>query len=958
MKYTPISFKSDYSLLNSLLKISDIIEYAKSNNSSYVGILDNNPYYIMDFYTKCIKEHLKPVCGVVIKIGESKIYLYIKNFEGYQNIIKINNLVNNDKLSYNELVKYNQGIKCVIPYESYKLHNRLKMVFDTYLGYKSDYEKNNALQISKKAVFVNEILYFNKNDSKLLKILYRINDKEYIESDDYILDASEDDINGITDFISDIDLKFNFNNRYIPKFTDSSDESYKMLCSLSIKGLKKRLDNVVDEKYIKRLKYELSVIKSMGFVDYFLIVFDYVKYAKKNNIYVGPGRGSAAGSLVSYSLGITEIDPIKYGLLFERFLNPERVTMPDIDVDFEDIKRQDIIEYVKKKYGNNRVSLIIAYGTLGSRQVVRDVFKIFEIDQSITDTLCKMINPKKNLKDNIKDIKIVNYIKEQDLLKTFKVAMRLEGLKRHTTIHAAGVIISSIPLTEIIPTYINNNDILAGYTAEYLEKLGLLKMDFLALSNLTMLHNIVDAVKEKEINFNLKNIPLDDKNTFELFKKADTDDIFQFESSGMKNFLKKLSPDTFNDLVSANALFRPGPMDNIDEYVERKKGIKQIIYPHKNLEPILKDTYGIIVYQEQIMQILSLMGGYSYGEADIIRRAMSKKKVDVMVKERSHFIEEARKRGYSEEVSNSVYDLIIRFANYGFNKSHSVAYALIGYQIAYLKVHYRELFNLNTLNSNASGSKKIKDIIETARKEGYKIVKPNINDSDITFKYEDKKLILPLTAIKNISSNTSNVIVENKPYSDYFDFFKKTYNKGINQSIVETLIKGGALDIFGYSKNTLLDNIQSAITYLELCSNLDESLIMKPVVVESSKADKKYLEKDIFGFYISEHPAAKVREQGMIRIIDIKKYINKTVRFVGIVDRLKVIDTKKGEKMAFITLSDDSGTIEGVIFPKNNHLLELFNIDDLISVIASVNIRNEETQVIINDIKDIKKDYE
>ena len=320
MKYTPISFKSDYSLLSSLLKITDIIEYAKNNNSSYVGILDNNPYYIMDFYTKCIKEHIKPICGIIIKIGESKIYLYIKNFEGYQNIIKINNLINTDKLTYSELVKYNQGIKCVLPYESYKLHNRFKMVFDTYLAYKSDYEKNNAIQISKKSVFINEISYFSKSDSKLLKVLFKINDQEYIESDDYILDASEDDINSISGFISDIDLRFSFNNRYIPKYTNSNEESYNMLCSLSIKGLKKRLNNAVDDEYIKRLKYELSVIKSMGFVDYFLIVFDYVKYAKKNNIYVGPGRGSAAGSLVSYSLGITEIDPIKYGLLFERFL--------------------------------------------------------------------------------------------------------------------------------------------------------------------------------------------------------------------------------------------------------------------------------------------------------------------------------------------------------------------------------------------------------------------------------------------------------------------------------------------------------------------------------------------------------------------------------------------------------------------------------------------------------------
>ena len=948
--YSPISFKSDYSLLKSLLKVKDIINYAKDNKASYVGILDDNLYGIMDFYDKCEQNNLKCIFGMIVKIGEYKLYLYIKDYSGYKNLIKINELKNDNKLTLNDVLKYNNGLLLVLPYENYNLYNRLKGVYEIYLGYKNNDELKNAYLISKRVVFINEITYLKKEDAKLLEILYKISGEEYVSGDNYVLEPSEFDIKSIDEFVSNIDLKFDFSNRYIPVFCSTEEESIKYLRTLSGKGLIKRLGGNVSKKYKDRLEYELDVIEKMGYVDYFLIVYDYVKYAKKNDIMVGPGRGSAAGSLVSYTLGITDIDPIKYDLLFERFLNPERVTMPDIDMDFEDTKRGDVIDYVRGRYGENRVSLIVAYGTLGSKQVIRDVSKVFEIDNNLVDKLSKFIDAKKSLKDNLKNVELVNFIKEKRLEKIYKISMRLEGLKKHTTIHAAGVVISSEILTELIPTFKTNDGVLTGFTMEYLEKLGLLKMDFLALRNLTTIHNILNLIHKTDKSFILNKIPLDDVKTYEIFKRADTDNIFQFESAGMKNFLRKLSPSKFDDLVAANALFRPGPMQNIDEYVKRRRGEAKITYLHRDLEPILKNTYGIIVYQEQIMQILSLMGGYSFAEADLIRRAMSKKKHDVMVNEKNRFIEKAKNRGYTPEVSEKVYDLILQFADYGFNKSHSVAYALIGYQMAYLKANYKDLFQVNNLNMNTSSAKTIKDVIEDARNRGFRLIKPDINKSNYEYVIENNKVILPLTSIKDISSNISKVIIDNAPYQDLFDFFKKVYGNNINRRVVETLINADAFSSLGYSRNTLLENIEGAITYIDLIKNLDEAFVMKPEIIESSIVDTPISELEVFGFYVSGHPASKFTDKSFVKIKNLDTFKNKQVKMGVLVDKIKVINTKKGEKMAFLDISDDTGSISAVIFPRNNDLIGKLIDGDLIVINANIGERNEELQVIINSI--------
>lgn len=955
MNYVPISFKSDYSLLKSTLKVDDIVHFAKSAGLNYVGILDENPYAIMDFYDKCKKNSIKGVFGLIVRIGDNKVYLYIKDYEGYLNAIKINELIDGGKLTIEGLIKYNAGLICVLPYENYNLYNRFKTAYEVYLGYKSAVELKNAIQISKKVLFLNEIMYFKKGDAPFMKIVSKIGGCEYIEGENYVLEASEFDADTIVSFVDNCNLEFDLNSRYIPRYCKTSEESKKLLFTLANRGLEKRLGGTVSDIYRDRLNYELDVIDSMGFVDYFLIVYDYVKFAKKNDIYVGPGRGSAAGALVSYTLGITEIDPIKYDLLFERFLNPERITMPDIDMDFEDIRRNDVINYVREKYGQKRVSLIVAYGTLGARQVVRDVGKVLEYEDKIIDGLSKKLDAKKTLKENSLNPEVASYVKENKLEKIYKISMRLEGLKKHTTIHAAGVVISSADLDTLIPTFSTSEGILTGYTMEYLEKLGLLKMDFLAIRNLTTIHNTVRLIQRADPNFDLKSIPLDDEKTYSnIFKKANTDNIFQFDTAGMKNFLRKLEPDNFEDLIAAIALFRPGPMQNIDEYIARRKGLKKVTYLHPDLEPILKSTYGIIIYQEQIMQILSKMGGYSYAEADLIRRAMSKKKKEVMENERVRFIDKCITKGYDSMLSEQVYDLILRFADYGFNKSHSVAYALVAYQMAYLKANYMEQFHVNTLNMNLGSEKKIKDVIEDARAKGLAIKRPNINASTTEYLIKDGTVILPLTSIKGVSTMQSKIIVENQPYTDFFDFFKKTFGKGVNKATVELLINAGAMEDFSKSRSTLLKNIDVASNYIELVNSLDESLVMKPELELANEEDPEIAELEIFGFYVSGHPASKYNKIGIVKIKNLSNFLNRRIDIVVLVDKVKVINTKKGEKMAFVQVGDESGSCDAVIFPKNNMLIEQIEIGELYRFKASVTKRNDEIQLILEEMSTLE----
>ena len=548
----------------------------------------------------------------------------------------------------------------------------------------------------------------------------------------------------------------------------------------------------------------------MGFVNYFLIVYDYVLYAKKKNILVGPGRGSAAGSLVSFAIGITDIDPIKYDLLFERFLNPARVTMPDIDIDFDASKRDEVINYVKSRYGYKNVAVGLTFNTMKSKLVLREVSKILNVDDDLTNKFLSVIDASINLKDNLKNEVVKKYLMNYPILKKgYQISMKLEGIKKNVSTHAAGVVISSVNLDEVIPIHINNDELQTGVAMEFLEDMGLLKMDFLGLKNLTTISNIINMIGSNV----LKDINLEKKEVYKLLSDGDTDGIFQFETPSMKSLVVKLKPNSFNDLIAGVALGRPGPREHADSFIKRKNGLEKITYIHPDLESILKNTYGILIYQEQIIAILVKIAGYSYQEADIVRRAISKKKDEVIKDERDKFISRAVKRNYSFDIASEIYDLIAKFASYGFNKSHSVAYALIAYQMAYLKVFYKEYFYIQFLN-DSSNDLKISSYLNSLKNNGISICKPSINNSKLDYYISDKKLILPLWVIKNVSKEIAKKIMECKgpKYSDIFDFAYKTKDF-MTANLMQILINAGAMDEFFLNHQTLIENVENAINY-------------------------------------------------------------------------------------------------------------------------------------------------
>ena len=948
MEYINLGIVLDYTLLSSLIKIDNLIDYANKNNIKVLGILNDNLYSTMEFYKKSIKNNIKPIIGLIKYIDDKEYYLYPKNYDGLIDLFNERNETDN--------------LICVIPYSNNEIYNSLNYK-DKYISYKNKDELKNALLITNNVVSLDYIYAFNKEDVKYVNYLHMIDKGLTISNynfNDYsnnILDRKYDefDISITNKFSLLIDINIENTKKYIPKYSDNSFQYLKSLC---VKGLNKRLNNDVSDEYKKRLIYELDVIKNMGYVDYFLIVFDYVKYAKNNDIMVGPGRGSAAGSLVSYSLGITEIDPIKYDLLFERFLNPDRITMPDIDIDFDAVKRYKVIDYVVEKYGREYVSNIMTYSTLSSKQVLRDVSKCLEIDLKIVDKLCSYIDSKTLLKDNLND-NVKGMLNQYSNLKSaYSIAIKLEGLKRQIGTHAAGVVISSEKLTNVIPVIKSNDNYLTGYTMEYLEDLGLLKMDFLAIKDLTILDNIIKSIENKiGRKINIHSIPLDDKKTFHEFSIANTSGVFQFESSGMKNFLHKLNPNCFTDLVAALALFRPGPMGNIDTYIARKTGKEEVDYIDDSLESILKDTYGIIIYQEQIMQILSKMANYSYAESDLIRRAISKKKLNIIEEEREKFITNSIKNGYTESVVKKVYDLIVKFANYGFNKSHSVAYALVGYEMCFLKTHYPVYFYEALLNYNIGSESKTKEYLDCLKRLNIDICKPDINLSTNKYQVIDNKLLLPINIIKGIGSNVSDIIVSVRgdKFNNYFDFIKKINVDSIGVKTIELLILAGCCDCFNLNRCTMIENLNDAITYSELSSGISDSLISEPDIKyydEYSDSDLILKEKELYGFYLSDHPIVKYNNK--FKLIDIENYFDKTINSILYVEELKRIKTKNDMDMAFMVCSDETNREDFIIFPNKFNLISDIKEGDIVKVYGKVEKRFGKYQILVNDIRKVQ----
>ena len=978
--YIPLFNKSNYTMLSSLLKIDDIISYAKNNNISSISLVDTNMYGTMEFIKKCETNNIKPIIGLELLLEDFNILLYAKNYEGYKSLIKLSTIQNERKITIDDLKKYNREVISIIQFKYNKYYDELSKIYlDLYLGFSNKNELKEALLITKNIVFIREALYLNKSDKKILPYLYCIRDGKTKDEVEYDIDNYELNIDNINDLSNELGLnntlvigescniEFPERENLLPIY--DCDDPKKYLFELSKKGLSKRLNNEVNDTYKNRLLYELNVINEMGFSNYFLVVYDFIRFAKKNKILVGPGRGSAAGSLVAYSLGITDIDPLKYDLLFERFLNPERKTMPDIDTDFPDNKRDEVIAYVQKKYGEKRVSGIITFGTLAAKQVIRDVSRVLNIPLYKVDALTKYIPNMSH--DKLEDIYKNNpnfkaKIDSDSLLTDmYKIAIKLEGFPRHTSQHAAGIVMSKVDLDEVIPLTKADNMYLTSYSMEYLEDLGLLKMDFLVLKNLTLIDNIINDIKTiegKEVDFN--KIPLDDKETLKVFEEANTCGIFQFESNGMRSFLKRLKANSFDDIVAAIALFRPGAAINIDSYIKRKHGEEKITYLDPSLEKITKSTYGFLIYQEQIMQLANVYAGYSLGEADILRRAMSKKKKELLKSEEDKFIKKSMENKHSMQQAKALFELVLNFAGYGFNKSHSVVYSIIAYKMAYLKAHFKTIFFANLLSNVIGSSTKTNEYIMEAKANGIEVVKPTINNSTSKYIVKDDKIIYPISNIKGlgvVSCETIERAKSNGEFTDIYDCFSRLYIEGITKKVFEDLIMADTFKEFNINRATLMYNLDSLYNYAELTKDIDPSLVAKPVIEEQKEYTDEILldkEKELFGFFLSSHPTTGYRKDNpyCITLNKVEDNFNKTVDVLIVVDKIKVINTKKGDKMAFLTGSDETASFEFTLFPKVFTLYQEISKGDLLKIRGHVEKRLDEFQIIVEKIKKLKDD--
>lgn len=936
-KLIPLKITTEYSLLKSLIKLPDLISFLNENNIKECAICDENLNGFMDFYLKCKENNIKPIIGLDTVYESMHIYVYAKNYLGYQELLKIDYLKDNMNLSYLE----NSNLLVIIPFKSIDIYEKLKYKDNVYIGFCNDIEKNNALLISDKIVYADNVRCLYKKDISYLKYLKMLNDNFVYNDNAYYKTSSFEDIQTTYEFSKQINLEIPFDKKYIPKY-NNSDNNYEYLKKLCILGLNKRFNGKVSNKYKERILYELDVINKMGFVDYFLIVYDYVLYAKKNDIFVGPGRGSAAGSLVSYSLGITNIDPIKYDLLFERFLNINRKKMPDIDIDFESDKRINMIEYVKNKYGFDKVAVGLTFNNYKAKLILRDLAKLLKVDSNVFDKFIKNINSSLSLKENYQNEKVKKYIEMYSELKNlYDISYHLEGLKKNTSTHAAGVIISSEKLGKIIPISNEDGTLKTGIEMPYLEKMGLLKMDFLALEKL----NIISKVSKKIKNFNINNIPLDDKKTLKIFYDADTDDIFQFESSYAKSVLDKLKITSFNELTVSLALVRPGANKQIDEYLKNKK---EGINLTGDLTDILGATYGTIIYQEQVMKIFEKVGGYSLFEADDIRVAISKKKEDIINDQHDKFVSGGIKNGYSKEFVEKLFNKIKEFGGYGFNKSHSVAYALVSYQMAYLKANYPKEFMFYLLENNKDISK-CEKILSSLKNSGYKLLKPNINYSIDKYAEKNGYILLPLNIIRGLNDDIISKIIRIREngFNDIFDFFVKT-NSFLNNETYLILIKSGALDIFKINKQTMIKNIDVILNYASIYSDG----LGKPILIKYPEYDDTTLrEFEIlsYGMYITNHPCSKYKD--VIKVENIKNYLFKNVNMVLLIKSIRTIKDKKGGEMAFLECEDETGkvnlTMFSSLYAKNNDL----KVNELIIVNVKVSKRFDKLNVLVNNIK-------
>lgn len=978
-------------------------------------------------------------------IAETSFHLVLlaKNFTGYQNLMRLVSIgylegfYYRPRLDKEVLSKYSEGIialsACLKGEVPYKLLNKSyeegrQAALEYREIFKDDYYleiqnhgipeqkqmQDGIVQLSKELslplVATNDIHYLKKehylphdvliciqtgkdrDDPKRLRYgtdeIYFKNQSDMADTFPELSEA----LNMTAEIANKCNLNLDFDKTYLPKYEIPAHESATTLDAylekLAFAGAEDRFGEIT-AAVEERLRHELNIINEMGYPGYFLIVMDFINYAKSRGIPVGPGRGSAAGSLVSYCLGITNINPLQYNLIFERFLNPERVTMPDIDIDFCYERREEIIDYVKKKYGDENVTQIITFGTMAARAVIRDVGRVLKVSYGEVDRIAKMIpaTPGMTLTKALETVPELKELMEQDesYKKLIEYSKILEGLARHASTHAAGVVITPDNLTNYTPLYRSSQgDITTQYDMKILEDIGVLKMDFLGLRTLTVIDKTVKALAEKNIHIDVDNIAIDDAETYEIFANGETVGIFQFESSGMREYLRKLKPQVFEDLIAMNALYRPGPMEWIDDFIQRKHGLKNIEYPHPMLEPILKETYGIIVYQEQVMRIASALAGFSMGKADLLRRAMGKKKRELMAEQRVLFIEGCAKNDIPEKLANEIFDLMDKFAGYGFVKPHSTCYALVAFQTAYLKRHYPKEFMAATLTSEMGSTDRVVTLIDECKRMGIDVKAPDVNESYYDFVVKDDYIRFGLGAVKNVGHNAIEAIVSEREsagrYRNLFEFCERVGSRLVNKKVLESLIQAGALDSLEGHRAQKLEAVEMAMTFAQSAQSeklrgqtslfaSDDSESMQypglPMVSPWNQAHALALEKEMLGFYVSGHPLKKfvseVQTFSTVTLGDISSYRDKSqVRICGIVTECKNILDKKNKPMAFVTIEDFNGSCEVIVFSSvyekyRDHLQP----DAMVTISGRVNTReDEETKILCDEVVPLDKVWE
>lgn len=976
-----LNIHTAYDLLNSSITIEGAVQRTIELGYSAIAITDLNVMYgVPQFYDTCIQHGIKPLLGMTVYLTDQlnvlEAVVIAKNNQGLKNLFKLSSDIKVNRMKHVSIYEKKDLFHDTIVIfkqmtnQEKHWHDEMPDGATCYI----DHQSAEACELPK--VLMQAAYYERAEDKNTLKVLHAIRDNTKVNLVDSYETPTEHiyDVDALyesqfaeewlarTDEIANMcDAKLEYHQALLPEFVTpdgSSANAYlwaELERALTDFGL-------TEARYRERLKYEYDVITQMGYADYFLIVSDLIRYAKSNGVMVGPGRGSSAGSLVSYLLNITTIDPLQYDLLFERFLNPERVTMPDIDIDFEDTQREKVIHYVQQKYGDYRVAGIVTFGHLLAKAVARDVGRVIGFDETTLSEASKLIPSKLGvtLDDAYKEERFKAFVhRNHRHERWFEYCKKLEGLPRNTSTHAAGVIVNDQPLYQSIPLTEGETGLLTQWTMTEAERIGLLKIDFLGLRNLTIIHQIIKQVaRDLKVDIDVEQIPFDDVHVFELLSRGDTTGIFQLESEGVRRVLQKLQPEHFEDIVAVTSLYRPGPMEEIPTYIRRRHDPSQVTYLHPDLAPILKRTYGVIIYQEQIMQIASQFAGFSYGEADILRRAMSKKNREVLENERQHFIDGAQEKGYAEALSGQIFDLILKFADYGFPRAHAVSYSKIAYIMTYLKVHYPAYFYANILSNVIGNDTKTNTMIQEAKQQHITIHGPHINKSQWRYVATQEGVYISLGAIKGVGYQTVQTIMnerrEQGPFKDFFDFCNRIPGRLRSRRTLEALILTGAMDCFGKNRATLLQSIDKVS---DTDVSIDTDLLASVATIKQEYAETEEMpsqqlsdyEKQYLGFYVTAHPVEKAfKQKQYLGIFQLQAHVTHQPILITL-DAVRVIRTKQGQQMAFVELNDGITTIDGVIFPKTyQQLTGTLETSKFYIIWGKFEKRNDKLQLIIN----------